>query len=86
MEDKDVKVLNSGLPRWWVEAAFCLMVVSAVCSWHDFQMWFNAHFPLGLALAQNVGMVMMYYAVMKIARVKMLDECQQFLLSKLRKK
>ena len=65
MKDKEVKVLNSGLPRWWVEAAFCLMVVSAVCSWHDFQMWFNAHFPLGLALAQNVGMVMMYYAVMR---------------------
>lgn len=65
MKDKDIKVLNSGLPRWWIEVAFCLMIVSAICSWHDFQMWFNAHFPLGLALAQNVGMVMMYYAVMK---------------------
>ena len=39
-----------------------------------------------LLLSRVVIAAVMYYAVMKIARVKMLDECQQFLLFKLRKK
>jgi len=65
MEEKNIKVLNSGMPRWLIEAAFAVMVLSAVCSWHDFQLWFNAHCPVGLALIMNVGMVTMYFAVMK---------------------
>ncbi len=62
---KEIKVLKSGLPRWLIETAFVLMVLSAICSWHDFQVWFNANCPVALALAQNVGMVVMYFAVMK---------------------
>lgn len=65
MRDQNIKVLNSGLPRWLIEAAFAIMVLSAICSWHDFQMWFNAHCPVVLALVMNVGMVIMYFAVMK---------------------
>ncbi|MBR1503687.1 MAG: hypothetical protein IJ618_07395 [Prevotella sp.] len=65
MEYRTIKVLNSGLPRWLIEAAFIIMVLSAVCSWHDFQLWFNAHCPIALALVQNVGMIIMYFAVMK---------------------
>jgi len=65
MKDKEIKVLNSGLPRWLIETAFVLMIASAICSWHDFQMWFNANCPIALALAQNAGMLVMYFAVMK---------------------
>ena len=65
MRDQNIKVLNSGLPRWLIEAAFAIMVLSAICSWHDFQMWFNAHCPVVLALVMNVGMIIMYFAVMK---------------------
>ena len=38
-----------------------------------------------LLLARFVMAAVVYYGVMRIARVKMLDECQQFLLAKLKK-
>lgn len=65
MEEKQTEVLNSGLPRWLTEAATVIMILSAICSWHDIQVWLNVHCPFALALAQNVGMVVMYYAVKK---------------------
>ncbi|MDY4952078.1 MAG: lipopolysaccharide biosynthesis protein [Prevotella sp.] len=38
-----------------------------------------------LLLSRVVLAIVLYYMVMRLARVKMLDECQQFLLAKLRK-
>ena len=38
-----------------------------------------------LLLARFVMAAVVYYGVMRIARVKMLDECQQFLLAKLKR-
>ena len=64
MEEKQTEVLNSGLPRWLIEVATVVMVLSAICGWHDLQVWFNAHCPFALALAQNAGMVVVYYAIM----------------------
>jgi len=65
MENKNSKALRSGMPRWLIEVTFVLMVISAICSWHDLQLWFNAHSPLLLAVAQNAGMVLMYVAMMR---------------------
>lgn len=38
-----------------------------------------------LLLSRIVLAVVLYYAVMKVARVQILKECEQFVLSKIRK-
>lgn len=60
--------LNHVLPRWLIEAAFVVMVLSAICSWHDIQVWISANCPVLLAVVQNAGMLVMYYAIMMAMR------------------
>lgn len=38
-----VNHVNSGLPRWLIEAAFVSYLLQAVVSWTDVSLWMEAH-------------------------------------------
>ena len=62
---RDISHLDSGLPKWVITAAFVIMVVAAVCTVTQIDHWMKEHASLGIALINTVGMVAMYYAVMR---------------------
>ena len=57
--------LSCGIPRGVIEAAFCIMIAAAICSWHSINGWMSVHIPVVLGLLNTVGMVVLYYAIMR---------------------
>ena len=62
---RNINYLDSGLPKWVITAAFVIMVAAAVCTITQIDHWMKEHASLGIALINTVGMVTMYYAMMR---------------------
>jgi len=60
-----IDTLSCRIPRGVIEAAFCIMIAAAICSWHSINEWMLAHIPVVLGLVNTVGMVILYYAIMR---------------------
>lgn len=63
--DTHINHLESGLPRWIIEAAFAVMVISAICTTTDILNWMRSELPLVNALLQTLGMVIIYWAYLR---------------------
>ena len=59
-----VNYVESGLPRWLIEAAFVCYLMQAVCNWTPLLHWMEANAPLGLAFVQTFGAVVMYVGLL----------------------
>ena len=57
--------LQSGLPRPVIEAAFVIMVLSAICTYGPVNTWMSSHIPVVAGLVHTVGMVVIYYAFLR---------------------
>lgn len=57
--------LQSGLPRYVIEIAFAVMVLSAICSYGPVNSWMCSHIPVVTGLVHTVGMVVIYYAFLR---------------------
>jgi hypothetical protein len=64
-DKRTIDRLESGLPQWIIIAAFIIMVVAAICTISQIDLWLKEHAPIGIALINTVGMVTMYYAAMR---------------------
>ena len=64
-DKRNINHLDSGLPKWVIMAAFVIMVVAAVCTITQIDLWLKEHAPVAIALINTVGMVTMYYATMR---------------------
>ena len=62
---RNVNHLDSGLPKWVITAAFFIMVVAAICTISEIDLWLKEYAPGAIALINTVGMVTMYYATMR---------------------
>ena len=62
---RNINHLDSGLPRWLITAAFVIMVVAAICTITQIDIWLKEHASIAIALINTVGMVTMYYATMR---------------------
>ena len=47
---RNVNHLDSGLPKWVITAAFVIMVVAAICTITDIDLWLKEHIPVVIAL------------------------------------
>ena len=57
--------LNSGIPRPVIDVAFALMVLAAICSYGTIHEWLYQRVPVLLGLLNTVGMVILYFAIMR---------------------
>ena len=64
-DNRSINHLDSGLPQWVITAAFIIMVVAAICTVTQIDIWLKEHIPVIIALINTVGMVTMYYATMR---------------------
>jgi len=62
---RNINHLDSGLPKWVITAAFVIMVVAAICTISEIDLWLKEYAPGAIALINTVGMVTMYYATMR---------------------
>lgn len=62
---RNINHLDSGLPKWVITAAFFIMVVAAICTISEIDLWLKEYAPVAIALINTVGMVTMYYATMR---------------------
>jgi hypothetical protein len=62
---RNINHLDSGLPKWVITAAFVIMVVAAICTVTQIDLWLKEHASVVIALINTVGMVTMYYATMR---------------------
>ena len=62
---RNINHLDSGLPKWVITAAFFIMVVAAICTISEIDLWLKEYAPGAIALINTVGMVTMYYATMR---------------------
>ena len=61
-----VNHLNSGLPRWLIEAAFVCYLLQAVLNWAPLLHWVNdAHLSWARGIVQTFGPVVMYIGLMR---------------------
>ena len=60
-----VNHVDSGLPRWLIEAAFVCYLLQAVINWGPLMQWMDDHSPLASAIIQTFGALVMYYGLMK---------------------
>lgn len=61
-----VNHVDSGLPRWLIEAAFVSYLLQAVVCWTDVSLWMNAHRLLWLSgIIKTFGPVVMYFGLMR---------------------
>ena len=63
-----VDFVESGLPRWLIEAAFVCMVLQAVMDWSPLLKWTEAHCPWMQAIISTFGALVMYVALMRGSR------------------
>ncbi len=62
---RNINHLDSGLPKWVITAAFVIMVAAAICTITQIDSWLKEHASVAIALINTVGMVTMYYAMMR---------------------
>ena len=61
-----VNHLDSGLPRWLIEAAFVCYLLQAVLNWAPLLHWVNdAHLSWARGIVQTFGPVVMYIGLMR---------------------
>ena len=60
-----VNHVNSGLPRWLIEAAFLCYLLQAAINWSPLMHWLEEHIPLALAIIQTFGALVMYFGLMR---------------------
>ena len=72
VDTADVKELNyrvdyvdSGLPRWLIEAAFVCYLLQAAINWTPLMHWMEDHAPLVSAVIQTFGALVMYFGLMR---------------------
>lgn len=57
--------VESGLPRWLIEAAFVCYLLQAASDWTPLLHWMEANAPLALAFIQTFGALVMYVGLMR---------------------
>ena len=60
-----VNHVESGLPRWLIEAAFVCLLVQAASNWTPLLHWMEENAPLALAFIQTFGALVMYIGLMR---------------------
>lgn len=61
-----VNDMDSGLPRWLIEAAFVCYLLQAVLNWSPLMHWFkDAHLSWVCAIVETFGPVVMYVGLMR---------------------
>lgn len=60
-----VDYVESGLPRWLIEAAFVCLLLESASNWTPLMHWMEAHVPLALAAVQTFGPLVMYVGLMR---------------------
>jgi hypothetical protein len=60
-----VDYVESGLPRWLIEAAFVCLLLESASNWTPLMHWMEAHVPLALAAVQTFGSLVMYVGLMR---------------------
>jgi len=60
-----VNHVDSGLPRWLIEAAFVCYLLQAAINWTPMMHWMEAHAPLASAVIQTFGALVMYFGLMR---------------------
>ena len=60
-----VDYVESGLPRWLIEAAFVCFLLQSASNWTPLMHWMEAHVPLALAAVQTFGPLVMYVGLMR---------------------
>lgn len=60
-----VNYVDSGLPRWLIEAAFVCYLLQAATNWSPLMHWMEDHASLALAFVQTFGAVVMYVALLR---------------------
>lgn len=60
-----VDYVESGLPRWLIEAAFVSYLLQAAINWTPLMHWMEDHAPLASATIQTFGALVMYYGLMR---------------------
>ena len=64
-DNRNINRLTSGLPKWVITVAFIIMVAAAICTITQIDHWLKEHASAVIALINTVGMVIMYYAMMR---------------------
>ena len=57
--------VESGLPRWLIEAAFVCFLLESASNWTPLMHWMEARVPLALAAVQTFGPLVMYVGLMR---------------------
>lgn len=57
--------VDSGLPRWLIEAAFVCCLMQAVCNWTPLLHWMEEHASWALAIIQTFGALVMYVGLLR---------------------
>ena len=60
-----VNHVDSGLPRWLIEAAFVCYILQAAINWAPLMHWLENHAPLASATIQTFGALVMYFGLMR---------------------
>ena len=60
-----VNHVDSGLPRWLIEAAFVCYLLHAASNWTPLLLWMGEHAAMALAFVQTFGAVVMYFALLR---------------------
>ena len=60
-----VNHIDSGLPRWLIEAAFVCCLIQAVCNWTPLLHWMEEHASWALAIIQTFGALVMYVGLLR---------------------
>ncbi len=60
-----VNHIDSGWPRWLIEAAFLCYLLQAAINWSPLMHWVEAHAPLASAIIQTFGALVMYIGLMR---------------------
>ena len=60
-----VDYVDSGLPRWLIEAAFLCYLLQAAINWSPLMHWMEEHASLASAIIQTLGALVLYYGLMR---------------------
>ena len=60
-----VNHVDSGLPRWLIEAAFVCYLLQAVTNWTPLMHWIEEHVLWALGFIQTFGALVMYFGLMR---------------------
>ena len=60
-----VNYVDSGLPRWLIEAAFVCYLLQAAINWSPLMHFMDEHAPFASAVIQTFGALVMYFGLMR---------------------